>query len=46
MLLIDSKRDKLIELIRQSNEIHELLDKTRTDPDILKINDSRAVELS
>ena len=45
MLLIDSKREKFIELIRQSSEIHEMLDRTRSDPDILKIND-RGVDLS
>lgn len=46
MLLIDAKREKLIELIRQSTEIHEQLDKTRSDPDILAINDNRGVDLS
>lgn len=45
MLLIDTKREKCIDLIRQSTEIHEILEKTRTDPDILKINDDRGVDL-
>jgi hypothetical protein len=45
LLLIDTKREKCIELIRQSTEIHEILEATKTDADILSINEGKGIEL-
>lgn len=40
MVLIEQKRDKIVELIKQSSEIHDILEKTKSDPDILSITGS------
>ena len=45
MLLIESKREKCIELLRQSTEIHEILDRTKVDADILSVNEGKGMEL-
>lgn len=45
LLLIENKREKILELIKQSTEIYEIIDRTRNDPDILAINGGQGIEL-
>lgn len=45
LLLIDTKREKCIELIKQSSDIHEIIEKTKVDPDILSINGGQGIDL-
>jgi hypothetical protein len=45
LILIESKREKCVDLIRQSTEIHDILEATKTDSDILSINDGKGLDL-
>lgn len=45
-LLVESKQEKCVEIIKQSGEIHEILEKVKDDEDILAITGGQGVDLN
>ena len=45
-LLVESKTEKCVEIIKQSGEVKEMLDNIRDDEDVFAITDGKGVDLN
>ena len=45
-LLVDSKAEKLSELLKTNTEIHNIIEGAKNDPDILNVTDGVGIDLN